>query len=235
MSSTMTARPPGAWATVQTLAGVTLKRLVRGKALWIGALIAALPIVYAKIVSIAGGHVSADELFVFLRPLLALLPAMFIGASVGEEIEDRTSTYLWSRAIERWAVVGGKLFALTPIVIVLVVGAWIAAIQVLTGAPPTAMSCLALAAGCVAAALASAGIATLVPKHGMALTIGYLLVDNFVGVLPISLREISITHQARLLAHLEGEATVAAPLIALALIGAVWGAIGFARIRRLET
>jgi hypothetical protein len=161
---------------------------------------------------------------------------MFVGASVGEEIEDRTSTYLWSRAIERWAVLAGKLCALTPIVIALVVGSWLAAMYVLTGAAPPAVSCVALAAGCVAASLTAAGISTVVPKHGMALTIGYMLVDNFVGVLPISVREISITHQVRVLSHLEGgPAVVATPLLALAMIGAVWSVIGFVRIRRLET
>jgi ABC-type transport system involved in multi-copper enzyme maturation permease subunit len=160
---------------------------------------------------------------------------MFVGASIGEEIEDRTSTYLWSRAIERWAVLAGKLFALTPIVIALVVASWVIAIEILIGAAPSVMSCVALAAGSLVASLAAAGISTVVPKHGMALTIGYMLVDNFVGVLPISLREISITHQTRVLAHLEGgPVVIAAPVIALLVIGAVWSAIGFVRIRRIE-
>jgi len=231
----MTDGPPTSWSTVQTLAGVTLRRLSRGKALWIGALIAALPLVYAAIVR-GRGAASPDDLFTFLRPLLALLPGMFIGASIGEEIEERTSTYLWSRAIERWAVLAGKLFALAPIVIGLVVAAWIVSTEILTHAPPSAISCVALAAGGLAASLTAAGISTVVPKHGMALTTGYMLVDNFIGVLPVSLREVSITYQAGALAHLDGgPAVIATPVIALALIAAVWGVIGFARIRRIES
>jgi len=235
----MTDGPPTSWSTVQTLAGVTLRRLSRGKALWIGAMIAALPLVYAFIVrghGAASPAASPDDLFTFVRPLLALLPGMFIGASIGEEIEERTSTYLWSRAIERWVVLAGKLFALAPIVVGLVVVAWIASTAILSHAPPTAISCVALAAGALAASLTAAGISTVVPKHGMALTTGYMLVDNFIGVLPVSLREVSITYQAGALAHLDGgPAVVATPVIALAVIAAVWGVIGFARIRRLES
>jgi ABC-type transport system involved in multi-copper enzyme maturation permease subunit len=232
----MTDGPPTTWSTVQTLAGVTLRRLGRGKALWIGAAIAALPVVYAYIVHAAHGAASAGELFTFLRPLLALLPGMFIGASIGEEIEERTSTYLWSRAIERWVVLAGKLCALAPIVIVLIVAAWAVAIEILTGAAPTGISCVALGIGALAASLTAAGISTAVPKHGMALTTGYMLIDNFIGVLPVSLREVSITYQTSELAHLDsGPAAIVAPVIALVVIAAVWGAIGFVRIRRLES
>ena len=228
--------PPTTWSTVQTLAGVTLRRLGRGKALWIGALIAALPIVYAYIVHAARGAATPSDLFTFLRPLLALLPGMFIGASIGEEIESRTSTYLWSRAIDRWVVLAGKLCALTPIVIGLIVVAWAVAIAILTGAAPTAISCVALAIGAATASLSAAAISTVVPKHGMALTTGYMLVDNFVGVMPVSLRAISITYQTSELAHLEGgPAAIVTPVIALVVIGAVAGAIGLLRIRRLES
>jgi ABC-type transport system involved in multi-copper enzyme maturation permease subunit len=216
----MTDGPPTSWSTVQTLAGVTLRRLSRGKALWIGALIAALPLVYAFIMR-GRGAASPDDLFTFLRPLLALLPGMFIGASIGEEIEERTSTYLWSRAIERWVVLAGKLVALAPIVIGLVVAAWVVSTAILTGSPPTAISCVALGAGALAASLTAAGISTVVPKHGMALTTGYMLVDNFIGVLPVSLREVSITYQAGELAHLEGgPMVIITPVIALAVIAA---------------
>ena len=232
----MTDGPPTTWSTVQTLAGVTLRRLARGKALWIGAMIAALPIVYAYIVHAARGAATPGELFTFLRPLLALLPGMFIGASIGEELEERTSTYLWSRAIERWVVLAGKLLALAPIVIGLVVVAWVVGIEILTGTAPTAISCLALGIAAAVASLTAAGISIVVPKHGMALTTGYMLIDNFIGVLPVSLREVSITYQASELAHLDGgPLVITAPVIALIVIAAVWGAIGLVRIRRLES
>jgi hypothetical protein len=132
-------------------------------------------------------------------------------------------------------VLAGKLCALVPIVIALIVASWYAAIQIATDAAPSAASCLALAAGAVATSLIAAGIATVIPKHGMAMTIGYMLVDVFVGLMPFSLRELSITHQTNVLAHLGTDPpSIATPLIAMVVIAGLWGAVGFVRIRRLE-
>lgn len=225
--------PPSALASVRTLASVTLTRLTRGKALWIGGLIACLPIIYAQAVAATRHASSEEELFMFLRPLLALFPAMFVGASIGEELEDRTATYLWSRPLPRWAVVAGKLLALAPIVIALLVGAWALSVMAATKHPPSAGSCVAIAAGALAASIVAAGIATWVPKHSTALPIGYLLVDNFLGVLPFSVSKISISSQTRVLAGMaEGSLITAA--ISLIVIAGVWAAIALSRIRKLE-
>lgn len=231
----MSAGVPGRWATIATLVGVTLTRLRRGKALWIGALFAALPVVTAAI--LRAYRVSADHpgpFFLIVQLLLGLLVAMFVASSIGEEIEARTGTYLWSRPIARWAVLAGKLLALTPIVAALVVAGWYAALAIWSPAGPTAVSCVALAAGAVATCLVSAGISTLVPRHAMALTIGYLLVDNFVAVMPFSLQELALAHQMSALAGLADDAAIVTPLIALAAIAAVWTAVGLYRIRRIE-
>jgi ABC-type transport system involved in multi-copper enzyme maturation permease subunit len=227
---------PGTLSTVWTLAGVTLKRLGRGKALWIAVLFAALPIVFASIVHGRGRDISLRDLYTVSTLLLAIVPAMFISASIGEEIEERTSTYLWSRPIARWAVLVGKLSALVPLVIALVVGGWYIALRTAQASAPLVSSCAALAAGCVAASLIAAGIATVLPKHGMSLTIGYMLVDVFIGALPFSLRELSITHQTIVLSSmgLEPPATTAA-LIAMGIVAGIWGAVSFLRIQRLET
>jgi ABC-type transport system involved in multi-copper enzyme maturation permease subunit len=227
---------PGTLSTVWTLAGITLKRLGRGKALWIALLFAALPVVYATIVRGRGKEISLRDLFNVSTLLLAIVPAMFVSASIGEEIEERTSTYLWSRPIARWAVLAGKLIALVPLVIALVVGGWYGGLRTAQASAPLVSSCAALATGCVAASLIAAGIATVLPKHGMSLTIGYMLVDVFIGALPFSLRELSITHQTVVLSRLglEPPATSGA-LIAMGIVAGVWGVVSFARIQRLET
>jgi ABC-type transport system involved in multi-copper enzyme maturation permease subunit len=231
---------PATSSTVWTLAAVTLKRLGRGKALWIGALIAALPPAFAVVFSATSLHTRQlsripDDLFNISVGLLVMLPAMFVGASIGEEIEERTSTYLWSRPIARWVVLAGKLCALTPIVIVLIVGGWYAGGTIWAEAAPSLTSCIALAGGCVATSLVAAGIATVVPKHGMALTIGYMLVDLFIGAMPFSLNELSITNQMRELADLSGgQPAITTPLIAMIAVSGLWAAVGFVRIRRLE-
>jgi ABC-type transport system involved in multi-copper enzyme maturation permease subunit len=218
---------------IRTLAGVTLKRLTRGKALWIAAVLAALPVVFASVLQARGRPASPSELLAPSLLLFAVLPALLVGASVGEELEDRTSTYLWSRPIVRWAVLAGKLIALTPIVIVLSVGGWVVASVVAGGAPSVAGG-LGLAAGAIASSLVVAGIAVVVPRHGMALTIAYMLVDLFVGELPVSVQQLAVTYHTRVLAGLQGPPAIAAPLIGLVAIAGVWTAIGFRRIRRIE-
>jgi ABC-type transport system involved in multi-copper enzyme maturation permease subunit len=218
---------------IRTLAGVTLKRLTRGKALWIAAVLAALPVVFASVLQARGRPASPSELLAPSLLLFAVLPALLVGASVGEELEDRTSTYLWSRPIVRWAVLAGKLIALIPIVVVLSVGGWVVA-GVLAGGAPSVAGGLGLAAGAIASSLVVAGIAVVVPRHGMALTIAYMLVDLFVGELPVSVQQLAVTYHTRVLAGLQGPPAIAAPLIGLVAIAGVWTAIGFRRIRRIE-
>jgi len=229
---------PSTAAMIRTLAGVTLKRLGRGKALWIGVMFAALPVVYAGGIRARSARFSTEHLshlFQLSTLLLAVLPAMFVGASVGEEIEDRTSTYLWSRPIARWAVLAGKLVALTPIVVALSVGGWLAGTWAGSEAAPPLASILGLAAGAIASSLVVAGIAVLVPKHGMALTIGYMLVDLFVGAMPFSLQQLSVTYQTATLAGFSTDPpSTVTSVIALVAISGVWTAIGVTRIRRLE-
>jgi ABC-type transport system involved in multi-copper enzyme maturation permease subunit len=220
---------------VATLAAITLRRLGRGKAVWLGVGFAALQAVYAAIVRSHAELASPDHLFQSSMPVLALLPAMFVGASIGEDLDDRTSTYLWSRPIARWTVLAGKLCALTPIVVALIVAGWAAAMLIATGEPPPVASCLALAAGATGASLVAAGIATVMPRHGMAMTIGYMLVDLFVGEMPFSLAELAITHQTNALAGLHGgPGALATPLVAIAAVAGTWAAVGLVRIRRLE-
>lgn len=232
----MTETTPGALSTVWTLAAITLRRLGRGKALWIGILIALMPVLFGVAVRSFQFRVKPDEVFDIQVLLLAILPAMFAGASLGEELESRTSAYLWSRPIARWALVAGKLCALAPVVVVLLVGSWWIAIELALRTTPAAASLVALAAAGFAASLVAAGIATVVPRFAMVLSIGYLLLDLFIGAMPFSIDALSITYQARAMAGLAaGSGPVyASPAIALVVIAGIWTAIGLLRIRRLE-
>jgi ABC-type transport system involved in multi-copper enzyme maturation permease subunit len=236
MTDRRSAQVPGTATMVWTLAGLTLTRLRRGKAIWIGALIAALPVVFAASGALPVSASMDRKILLAVTPVLALLPAMFVASSLGEELESRTSTYLWSRPIARWAVLAGKLAALVPLVIALTVGGWAVAIALVTRAAPSLISCAAIAAGCAAISLVAAGIATLVPKHGMALTISYVLVDMFFGAWPFSLAELSVTHQVRAMANLRGEPPMlAGPLIGMIVVAAIWAVVALSRVRRLES
>lgn len=227
----------GSLSAVWTLAAITLTRLRRGKAPWIGALIATLPVMYAGAIRIGEFQASPGDVFAIEVLLLAILPAMFVAASLGEELETRTSAYLWSRPIERWALVAGKLCALAPVVVVLMAGSWWIASQLAVHAMPSAASLVAITAATIATSLIAAGIATVVPRFAMVLSIGYLMLDLFLGALPFSIDAVSITHQARAMAGLASGLSgpaYASSAIAMLVITGIWAAIGLLRIRRLE-
>jgi ABC-type transport system involved in multi-copper enzyme maturation permease subunit len=229
---------PSTGNVITTIAGLTLRRLVRGRAVWISIAIALLPVGFVLLVH--GGHKPVRmliDLFLIEELLLAVLPPLFVASSIGEELEDRTATYLWSRPIRRWAVLAGKLVALVPIAVVLLVAGWTAAVGLELGHLPRNLSSMgAVAYGAVAMSLVAAGIATLVPKHGMALTIAYVLfIDLPIGALPASIRQLSMMHHLRVLASLpSSEDSRLGAAIGIAIIAAVWSAIALWRIRRRE-
>lgn len=235
----MTAKaPPSLVDALRALAGVTWMRLRRGKALWIGIAIAALPIVHAGLRTTfdrtAAHNIPPGDLSVSITPVLILLPALFVAASIADELESRTATYLWSRPIARWAILAGKLIALVPLIGLLLAASWLAATTV-GGHAASPSSYAALILGGAAVSLAGAAIATLTAKHAMALTIAYMLADTFVGALPFSLAQISITYQVRVLGGLSDDPpSVVAPIIALAILSAVWGGLAVWRVSQRE-
>lgn len=226
----MSNQVPGIATVLVTLMGVTLRRVLRSRAVWVIVVIAMLPVLLAALL---GTRTKTEDLTaVAALTVMALLASVFVASSIGEEIEDRTTAYLWSRPLPRWSVVGGKMLALAPIAALLVAGSWALAMYV-GGLPIVAKTTLAFAAGGFALSLVAAGIALLVPKHGMSLSIIYLvLVDLIIGGIPASLQAISITHQVWLIAR-TNEA-IATPAISMAIIAGVWFTVGLVRLRRLE-
>jgi ABC-type Na+ efflux pump permease subunit len=177
----------------------------------------------------------ADELLSFQLLILAVLPPMFISSSIGEEIEDRTMTYLWSRPIPRWTVVIGKLLALAPIAMVLVVAGWHPAAELGLQTSPGPRSHAALAAGGAVVSAIATGIAVLVPRYGMALTIGYMLLDFWIGLIPASIQNLSVCHHVLAISLPPPEGTDLLTSVAwLAVIAAGWLGLALWRIRRLE-
>lgn len=235
----MTKSVPGTLTVIATLAGVTLRRLLRGRAIWVVLLIAVLPILYATATSSFGDRGDADfeSIAIVQMIVMALLPSVFVASSIGEEIEDRTTAYLWSRPIARWTIVAGKLVALAPLAAALTLAGWIGAHLIALATPPPLASTLGFAAGAVALSGAAAGVALVVPRHGMGLSLAYLvLFDQVLGNIPASLRTISMNHQVQLLAGTAPDApNLIEPALTLAVIPAVWLAIGLLRLRRLES
>lgn len=198
--------------------------------MWVAFVIAFLPVVMGAIAH-NGEPVAAIETLV-----MCLLPPMFVASAVAEEIEDRTSTYLWSRPLPRWTLLVGKLLALAPIATLLIVLGLYIAMDVATGAAPSSRTILAFAAGGLAISAMSAGIGTLLPRHGMAASIAYfVLIDLVIGAIPASVKAISVTRQVHEVAELYGSSAIARPLVTMAALAAFWLALGLWRIRRLES
>jgi len=220
---------------VITMAEVTLKRLLRGRALYVALIIAFLPVLYAAAAGSVGNFAGA-EIFVFEVLVASVLAPMFVAASIAEEIEDRTTAYLWSRPIPRWSIVFGKLLTLVPIATAIILASWVICCQEAWHTLPDARSCAALALGILVLSILSAGIATLAPRHGMALTICYILFfDSPLGVLPATFAQVSVTHQIRALSGLwPTDAAIATPLLALTILAALYAAIAALRMRKLE-
>lgn len=229
---------PGAATQVLALVRLTWMRVFRGKALFVCFFIALAPILIGFAMrsrSEAGDVIAGAELIA-----MTLLSPVFVSASIGDEIEDRTSTYLWSRPLPRWVMIVGKLVALAPIAMILVALGYNLAMLLGTAGFPTLRSTLAFAAGAATVSTMSAGIATIVPRFGMAMSIAYIvLFDTGIGLIPASLQTISVTRQVRLLSGLstlgDEAPAIVAPLVTMAILGGVWLAIGLWRVRRLES
>jgi ABC-type Na+ efflux pump permease subunit len=233
MSQEQSPSVPSTAATLATLARLTLVRLGRGKFLWVAVGIACLPVVAAQA---AGKHLILDTIPLPNLLVLAVIPPMFIASSIGEEIEDRTSTYLWSRPLARWTVLVGKLLALAPIAVALVVGSLIVATQAGQHTLPPVQTILGIGAGALAVSIVVAGISTVVPRQGMALAIVYLVFfDLPFGGIPGSIRLVSVTRDAMALCGHDSETTPLSAAIAMSVVAGIWLAVAFRRIRRLES
>ena len=214
------------------------KRMVRGKTIWVAATFALLPILFVMSMDQGGKQVDWHELFGPLMLLAGVLAPMFMASSLAEEIEDKTFTYLWSRPIPRWSVVVGKLLASIPIAGGFLCGTVTACYAFSKGGSPDmlARALGACIAGATAMCMVSAGFAVLVPRAGMAVSYGYiLLLDLGIGAMPFSLRNLSVTYQIQQVAGVGDEdrgALVA--LVWLAGIGGFWLAIAFWRLLRAE-
>jgi ABC-2 type transport system permease protein len=232
----------GAGAATGLVAQLTWRRMLRGRALRFSAAIAALPLLATALEVRHGGHGAGTwrEMYAFAVFLLAVLPPMHLASAIGEEREEMTLSLLWSRPLPRWSVLTGKLVALVPLLSAILAAsltatfflAWADTSEVamlLVGIGAMALGTLAV--GCQAMALGS-----LVPRHPLAIAIVFMLViDLPIGLLPMALQQLSITHQVRVLARIDQYPDPWLPaLLWLLGMAAVWLGIALVRIRRLE-
>lgn len=238
-------RPVSAVTAVTVMARLTLRRTLRTGGMWWAAGIAFLPVLLAA--ALMGRH-RADlgagperwrEMFYVLLGLLAIIPALLLGPAIADEKDDKTMTYLWSRPIGRWTVLAGKMLTLVPICALVIGVALAATFQITWGGgsqQALAHAAGAMALGCLATGSMAAALGTLAPRHPMAFAVMYMTIfDVPLGLLPMKLQELSITHQVTQLAQVPDRPHPAAgALLWLGGMTAAWLAVAVWRIRRLE-
>lgn len=220
---------------VTTIAAVTLKRVMRGAMLWITVVAAVLPAIYAFAMS-KTGVTPEENLAGAIRiemALLGIVVSLLIAWPVGEEVDDRSATYLWSRPFPRWAILIGKLLALTPVAIVIFEIGWL--ITVLSiGGTITPAAILGLAAGVVVASLFAAAIALVLPRHSLALSIVVLgLLDQGIGNFPAAIHNLAYSYHTRVLAGYQDDSAVGSAIWLLAF-AALWLWLGLRRIHKTQ-
>ena len=228
--------PLGGLAAASIQARWNVTQMLRGRLVWVACVFALMPPAYTFLAGMNGANDWSD-VYGSLILLVGVVAPLFMASSLAEEIEDRTYTYLWSRPVPRWSVVMGKLVASIPIAGGLCAISLLACHMFFPGGASAdlARGVGSMIAGTIGACAVSSGLAVLFPRFGLGLTYAYLLaIDLPVGNVPFSIRNLSITHQIRVV----GGAADGEPLwrgfMWLAVVSAVWLAVAFLRLRRAE-
>lgn len=239
-------------AATMLFARLTWKRLLRGKALWISALLLALPVVVAITTGAEPSHWKRP--FNVCALLLVIIPPLHLATAVSDEVDDQTFTYLWSRPIPRWSVVIGKLIALGPALAALMAIPLVVSFPILFGDAASsqltvlARGVAAIAVGALATGMLAVGLGTLVTKFPLPVVIAFMLLfDTAVGAIPFAVNRLTISHNVRLIAGIPEDSDrvyammgidptgdpFGAAIWALAL-GAVWLGIALWRVSVAE-
>jgi ABC-type transport system involved in multi-copper enzyme maturation permease subunit len=235
------------WTAAGVQAGWTFRRLLRGRLLWVAGFLALMPISFAAIVVESGHTAKWSDLVASLLLLARVVAPLLTASLLADEFEQKTFTYLWSRPFPRWSVLVGKLVATLPVSVAILCAATLICFQLgqRGASPDTPWQAMALARGlgavslaAVGLALVSAGIAVLMPRHGLGVAYAYVLVlDISLGSMPFSIAKLSISYHVWALGGIAepGEAEPAVVAAAWLLgIGLVWLILGLWRLARSE-
>jgi ABC-2 type transport system permease protein len=221
------------------VAAVTFRRMMRGRILWVIGGLSLLPFAVAGMAKLADSDpVDAwDGIVAIWSYLIAILVPLLLAGSIGEEIEERTASYLWSRPLPRWSIIGGKLVALVPTLwIILTASLLVTTTLYSIGLDEPARILGACVLGVTALSAVTAGIASLTPRVGTLIALGYLVIlDRNLAWFSGAIAKVSIAYHMLNLAgvHKAHEATLeaAAWLIGMSV---VWMGVAAWRIRRIE-
>jgi ABC-2 type transport system permease protein len=223
------------------IAKVAAIRTRRGRSIWVVIGLSVLPLAFAAILRDRELLSQWGRVMSFWAYFLAILPPVLLASAIGEEIEERTMTYLWSRPLPRWSIIAGKFVALIPILWVVLAVSILAPLVLLFPDLPdrgdlAGRAILAAIVGTTAAAAVTAGITTLAPRYGTILSLAYLMfIDRTFAWWDWSIGKLSVTYHALRVSGAYGHAESLPVAIAwLTGIVLVWMAVAVVRVRSLE-
>jgi ABC-type transport system involved in multi-copper enzyme maturation permease subunit len=254
---------------MRDLISLQLRQMLGGRRKWLVALCLILPVLLT-LATVGSGlfrgpqpgslvhndrpsleAVAAIYLFLIYAQAASLLLALFYGTSVlGEELDGKTLTYLFTRPVPRWQFVGGKylgiVIALLPPTLLSLLLSWL-----VLSAPGGPSFFGAMAIGTGGALLAYNALFVLfgflIPRRAMVTALLYgMFIELFLSFVPAMVNEFTITYHLRSLvvamlkvdmpreiARMVGGATpAAAMLVLLCIVGLSLGLAAMLAARR---
>lgn len=197
---------------IATIAGVTLRGLVGRRRSLLVLLLAAVPVLIALLVRLAGRIGVGEELLaesildrLVVTTLLPLVALVFGTAALGSELDDGTAIALLTKPVARWRVVAAKLAVAAGLTAVLTVPTAFVAALLLQPAGSGFGTALGFAAGTAVGSVVYATLflaLSLVTSRALPVGLLYILVwEGILGGLLSGTRVLSVRQYALGIAH----------------------------------
>ena len=194
---------------------LSLRQMLGGKKIWILGVFLSLPILLLLLVLAASGldfpgnekfdtegFVMSGFLYVMYPQVLCILASLLYGASLlAGEIEDKTLTYLFTRALPRWKILLGKYLATASVLSILTLVSMSVA-YLLCGLPIGPRIWLALAVTITSACFAFTALFCLlglfVPRRAIPVGLIYaVVVEGILSIVPALVNELTVSYYLR--------------------------------------
>jgi hypothetical protein len=224
---------------VVTIARLAWMRMWRGKLIWVTGILLVLPILAALAVVFGPDHHHADRwndvAEMTFRSLVLLAPVLHLAPVLGEELDGKTYTYLWSRPLSRQAVVLGKLLAFTPAMAIAAAAVVAAAYMIIQPGEDNLLRVIgATVAGVVAASAFAVGIGSLLPRHPLVLALAYVMFAEQILPSVPAVNNVATLYHVGVIAGIDPSGDAGRSLVGLALLTGIWLGVAMWRASGLE-
>ncbi len=236
---------------MRTVLALSIRQLAGGRRIWLMLILAAIPLVIALIFSSVESDATAAEFsdgltnHLIASTILPLVMLVLATAAFGNELEDRTLSYLVLKPIARWRIVVPKLFASLFVGgLPVILSGWVATLIITDGDPGhAATTAVALLVGSIAyAALFTwAGLAV---RHALPFGVAYIFVweaalSSFLGgtrFLSVRQYTLAIVHgfDENRLRDVSVELGLAEGLSGAAVVAVLFTALATRRLGRMD-